>query len=178
MKAVKDPTPGSGLLTLELKEPPPELPIANGYPWYAEFRLFELAKNGSRVREVRFEGDATIVATRPRASETGTSSSSGELEAISSASLPFEAIGRVEIQSPQPWGYEAEVVKWFGVAPKSRLVTPASSRSGGSARPRPKPAAESIPTSETAPSTPPLEEAPQRPLPAEPETPGVPAFSS
>lgn len=189
----KDPTPGSGVLSLALSQPPAELEIDFSYPWFAEFRVFELAKDGSRSREVRFEGEDSIVAiarsgsrSTPGGPGTGT---------VDPGSRYFEAIGRVEVQSPQPWGYEAEVVKWFGVAPKARLVSPRAGSNGrtpsgvsgknapGNSQPASTDEAPSStpgkatdttteePTEGTTDSTPP-------PLPEEPATPGIPDVSS
>ncbi len=152
IRAVKDPTPGSGALTLELAAPPSELGIDAAYPWYAEFKLFELGKDGSRGREVRFDGTNAIVAVAT---------------ASVRESRPI-ARGRVEVKSPVPWGYEAVVVKWFGVAAKDRLVA------GSSAKPS---ANRPIRESDTAvPAEPaePLEETAPPALPEEPLTPDVP----
>ena len=154
IRAVKDPTPGSGALTLELAAPPTELGINTAYPWYAEFKLFELGKDGSRAREVRFEGTNTVVA-------------------IATASVRESrppARGRVEVKSPVPWGYEAVVVKWFGVAAKDRLV------SGSGAKPAAnRPLRESDAAAPAEPAEP-LEETAPPALPEEPQTPDIPGI--
>jgi hypothetical protein len=171
VRATKDPAPGSGVLTLELPAPPEELGIDAAYPWYAEFKLFELGKDGARAREVSFKGIDAIVAApwlqddprRPR-----------------SARPSLTARGRVEVKSPVPWGYEAVVVKWYGVAAKDRLVTGAdggaSSSRGRGAGGASKPAGSADPaeTADPADTTTPLEETAPPALPDDPQTPGVP----
>jgi len=152
LRPTKDPTPGSGALTLELAEPPSELGIDTAYPWYAEFKLFELGKDGSRAREVRFDGSNAIVAIATPAAQ--------ERRPV--------ARGRVTVKSPVPWGYEAVVVKWFGVAAKDRLVA------GSGARPAtPRPLRESD-RAEPADPAEPLEETAPAALPEEPQTPDIP----
>ena len=152
IRAVKDPTPGSGALTLELAAPPSELGIDAAYPWYAEFKLFELGKDGSRAREVRFEGTNCVVAIAT---------------ASVRASRPI-ARGRVEVKSPVPWGYEAVVVKWFGVAAKDRLVA------GSGAKPAANRPIREGDTAAPAEPAEPLEETAPPALPDEPLTPDVP----
>ena len=110
LPAKKDPAPGSGVLTISLDETPGELNINHAYPWYAEFKLFELGKDGARTREVRFEGSNTLVAA----------ADAELLRRLRNEIVPAQ--GRVEVKSPQPWGYEAEIVRWYGVVPKHRLV--------------------------------------------------------
>jgi hypothetical protein len=177
----KDPTPGSGVLSLALSQPPAELEIDVTYPWFAEFRLFELGKGGSRVREVRFDGESSIIAPTGRR-EGSVSGGMGASTVDGFRTRVNGAIGRIEIQSPQPWGYEAEVVKWYGVAPKTRLVAPHAGSNGrtpsggadkkapGSGQPGSTERAPDEKTDEKTDSPP--------PLPEEPETPGVPDVSS
>lgn len=155
--AKKNPTPGSGLLTLEVESPPDELQIDTTYPWYAEFRLFEMSKDGVRGKEVRFEGANSLVAAR-------NSRRSFYLDPIDPARRPSweVALGRVEVKSPKPWGYEAEIVKWYGVAPKDRLVPDPKKANKAASKGA---ATGSVPADNT--TAPP-------PLPEEPTTPGVP----
>ncbi len=165
LRATKDPSPGSGVLTLELPAPPDELGIDATYPWYAEFKLFELGKDGARAREVSFKGVDAIVAAPRLQDDPGRHRS---------AKPPLTARGRVEVKSPVPWGYEAVVVKWHGLAAKDRLVSTAAG-SASAAPPRgaggaSKPAAPSQPTDVTTP----LEEPAPPALPEEPQTPDVP----
>jgi hypothetical protein len=161
IRAVKDPAPGSGALTLELAAPPTELGINTAYPWYAEFKLFELGKDGSRAREVRFDGTNAIVAVETQ----------GAKQIRQSFSRPgFPARGRVEVKSPVPWGYEAVVVKWFGVAAKDRLVA------GSGAKPAAnRPLRESDAAAPAEPAEP-LEETAPPALPEEPQTPDIPGI--
>ena len=161
IRAVKDPAPGSGALTLELAAPPTELGINTAYPWYAEFKLFELGKDGSRAREVRFDGTNSIVAVETQDAK----------QIRQSFSRPgFPARGRVEVKSPVPWGYEAVVVKWFGVAAKDRLV------SGSGAKPAAnRPLRESDAAAPAEPAEP-LEETAPPALPDEPQTPDIPGI--
>lgn len=168
----KDPTPGSGKLELSIDQPPREMGILTGYPWYAEFRLYELAKDGTRAREVKFEGSNAAVAAAPIHM---TPRDHGPMDGAVPDRLRLRAIGRVEVKSPQPWGYEAEIVKWYGVAPKDRLVPHSQSSrspSGNSRRDR-----TAGPDGSSAPSqpAPPLEESLPAELPEEPTTPDVPA---
>jgi hypothetical protein len=117
IRAVKDPTPGSGVLSLKLEVASTSLAIDAIYPWFTEFRLYELAKDGTRSREVKPIGSNILVAVR------SSNDIANALELFGGSPLkPIAvAIGRVEVKSPQPWGYEAEIVRWFGVAQKSSL---------------------------------------------------------
>lgn len=146
IRATKDPAPGSGVLSPALPLPPSAVPIERRYPWYAEFKLFELSKDGKRVREQSFSG-ANFVACNDGMNRY-------------SESTPI-ATGRVEVKSPQPWGYEAEIVRWFGVAPKSKLK-PAATAATGQSGAAPPPS-----TPQPDASTPPV-------LPPAPETPEIP----
>ncbi len=111
ISVLKDPAPGSGVLSLAYELPQRATVIDLRYPWYVEFRLFELDKDGKRVREVAFTGVNSLVSIPKR--ESGELHLDGSRDAI--------ANGRIKVKSPQPWGYEAEIVRWFGVAPKSML---------------------------------------------------------
>jgi hypothetical protein len=168
IRTVKDPKPGSGVLRLELMSPPAELGIDARYPWYAEFRLFETAKDGSRSREVKFKGTNAIVAVGPGVLPGNRAPTVQELADTRVAS---RGLGQVEVKSPQPWGYEAEIVKWYGVAPKDRLVPDAkgakAKSAGGGGR-----------TAPTTPAGTPVEETDPPELPDEPTTPSVPESSS
>lgn len=165
--AVKDSTPASGVLRLEIPHVPDALGIDARYPWYAKFRLFELTKDGSRGREVPFDGVDAIVSTK-----TPRSFSRSEPEFACRLSREVQpGLGRIEVKSPQPWGYEAEIVKWYGVAPKDRLVPDAkgakAKSAGGGGR-----------TAPTTPADTPVEETDPPELPDEPTTPSVPESSS
>jgi hypothetical protein len=120
-----------------------------GYPWYVEFRLFELDKDGKRTREVDFTGENSLVSV-PKRSVDGSLSFEDRFRAI--------AYGRIKVKSPQPWGYEAEPVRWFGVAPKSKLKAtanaPSSQPAPAAPHASPQSGAESTPTLPPEPSTP------------------------
>ncbi len=118
IRAFKDPTPGSGVLSLQLELASASLAIDPRYPWFTEFRLYELAKDGTRSREVKPIGSNVLVALGSRTNLSGHDSERGDPLALHSIAF---AVGRVEVNQPQPWGYEAEIVRWFGVAPKSML---------------------------------------------------------
>ena len=167
IRAVKDPTPGSGALTLELAAPPSELGIDAAYHWYAEFKLFELGKDGSREREVRFEGPDSIVSVP---TSRGMQPVSDPRDDSRTAARAMRARGRVAVKSPVPWGYEAVVVKWFGVAAKDRLVA------GSGAKPAAnRPLRESDAAAPAEPAEP-LEETAPPALPDEPQTPDIPGI--
>lgn len=151
--AKKDPSPGSGKLELELASPPIELGIEPRYPWYAEFRLYELDKSGTRVREVRFDGTDAIVSIVVMERSAAVRQAAIDLR-------PSPAYGRIEVKSPQPWGYEAEIVKWYGVASKDRLVPVAKRGERAGAKP-------------VMPEGPNRSDAPDAPLP-ERTTPSIP----
>ena len=169
----KDPAPGSGLLHLSRFAPPAALGIDSRYPWYAEFRLYELADDGKRAREVRFNGSNVAVAADSARTAVALRTAPSAVDTESDGIL--RAIGRVEVKSPQPWGYEAEVVKWYGVAPKDRLVPGSQSSRSPSGRGRRERTAG--PDGSSAPSqpAPPLEENAPAELPEDPSTPDVPA---
>ncbi len=116
----KDPAPGSGLLMLTCELARDATAIEIDYPWYVEFRLFELDKDGKRAREVAFTGENSLVSVPER--EVGGPLRGGDRGAI--------ANGRIKVKSPQPWGYEAEPVRWFGVAAKDRLKKSAKPSAG------------------------------------------------
>ena len=161
--AEKDPTPRSGVVTLALSAPPRDLQIDTRYPWFAEFKLFERAKDGTRAGEVLFTGTNALVAADGKG-----------------------ASGRVEVKTPQPWGYEAEVVTWFGVAPKASLKMSSKKGAAGNgtiappvANPSSTPLDEEKPMDfPTAPALPPLPpprfDAPKLPN-AVPSSPAAPA---
>lgn len=161
VRAVKDPAPGSGALTISI-EPPPLLESLNKrYPWYAEFRLYELTKDGKRGREVEFKGPNALSAV----AEPTPPEKLRQPKIRLRLDPVLIATGRVEVKSPQPWGYEAEIVRWFGVAPKSKL----KSATAGTAGPSGSAAPPSTPQPDA--SVPPV-------LPPEPETPEIPDSGS
>ena len=95
--AQKEPEAGSGIISVTF-DLPSSIPIESGTPWYCEFKVMELDKDGTPVKEVRFEGSKYAVAIDgPRAS------------------------ARIEIKNPKPFGYVAESIAWFGVAPNAVL---------------------------------------------------------
>jgi hypothetical protein len=110
---------------------------------------------------VRFDGTNAIVAVETQ----------GAKQIRQSFSRPgFPARGRVEVKSPVPWGYEAVVVKWFGVAAKDRLVA------GSGAKPAAnRPLRESDAAAPAEPAEP-LEETAPPALPEEPQTPDIPGI--
>ncbi len=111
----KNPAAGSGHLEFyfDAASLPTEIELMKQYPWYLEFRLFELDQDGGRVREAAFTGSRFAVAI------PGTRGSKGKVGFVIKHS---RAIGRVKLKKPAPWGYEMEVVRWFGVADKSKLL--------------------------------------------------------
>ncbi len=145
----KDPTPGSGVISLTCMFSRDATAMEIGYPWYVEFRLFELDKDGKRTREVDFTGENSLVSV-PKRSVDGSLSFEDRFRAI--------AYGRIKVKSPQPWGYEAEPVRWFGVAPKSKLKAtanaPSSQPAPAAPHASPQSGAESTPTLPPEPSTP------------------------
>jgi len=122
-----DGVPGSGVLLIELAAPPEELQIDLKYPWYAEFRLHELQRDGTRAQEVRFDGPSAIIAVGVQGQPV--------MGGLGTQASPPTARGRVEVKSPKPWGYEVEIVKWFGVAPKHRLVADSARATEAGAKP-------------------------------------------
>lgn len=78
-------------------------------PWYVEFMLYELNEVGSRAKEAKFEGSKYAVATK--------GGDQGRM---------LSAVGRLELKKPAPWGYEAELTHYFGVAPAAQLLKSAS----------------------------------------------------
>lgn len=149
----KDPKPGSGVIALSMRLPSEGTPIDQRFPWYVEFELYELDKEGHRGAQVKFEGANAVVALPTHQNRN---------PLVSEDQGP--AFGYIEVRSPKPWGYQAIATKWFGVAPKEHLVSVATPSAGDS---------------QTAPSpaTQPLEETAAPPLPEEPTTPEVPSSS-
>jgi hypothetical protein len=118
IRPTKDPAPGSGVLSLRLDLQICDVQLDPRFPWFAEFRLFELAKDGSRNREVPFDGPNCVVAiSADQSSARVTRQLNPKINLVDLR----VATGQIEVKSPQPWGYEAEIVRWFGVAPKSML---------------------------------------------------------
>jgi len=124
--AKRDTGATTGVFHLEIPRPPIELGISPDHPWYAEFRVHELDRDGTRIREVRFEGASAVVATELR--QVGLSGFVGDRATAPRVDI---AIGRFKVKSPHPWGYEAEIVKWYGVAPKDRLIRMPKQTGGG-----------------------------------------------
>ncbi len=95
--ADKDAAAGSGWILVDFNLPR-EVPIDSKAPWYCEFKLVELDKDGTPVKEVHFDGTKYAVAI-----------SGSRAKAL------------VEVKNPKPFGYVAEAAAWFGVAPKAAL---------------------------------------------------------
>jgi hypothetical protein len=106
LRATKAGEVGVGLYQFRLEVPPEEFrSLDTRYPWFCEFRIFELDQDGVRVREVSQSRKSVAAALdRPQSSYSG-------------------AHGVISIANPVPWGYEVEITRWFGVRPIPKTPT-------------------------------------------------------
>jgi len=136
--AVKSTAAGSGLIQVVF-DLPRAIAIDTVMPWYCQFKVFELDKEGKPSKEVHFEGSKYAVA-------------------ISGS----RAKARIEVKNPKPFGYVAEATAWFGVAPKAALkpakqgaapATPAAKSPSKPAAPGDAPSTPELPEPVTPPIT-------------------------
>jgi len=106
MRATKVGDVGVGLYQFRLEGPSHDFaPLDTEYPWFCEFRVFELDQAGSRTREVS-QGRKSVAAWWAPDRKDWT-----------------EARGIISIANPVPWGYEVEITRWFGVRPIPKAPT-------------------------------------------------------
>jgi hypothetical protein len=96
-EARKEPQASNGTIVVTFTLPT-TIPFEETSPWYCQFILMELDKDGAPTKEVQFEGSKFAV------------SLSGK-----------SAKGRIEVKNPTPFGYIVEAKQWFGVAPHAAL---------------------------------------------------------
>lgn len=120
---------GDGLYAFRIRDPV----LLDGislsfFPWFCEYEVYELDVDGAR-------GNPAMTSARAPAVFAPVLGSTPGREWQSSHEW---AEGRFRVDKPSPWGYEIEVVRWFGMVPVTQAAPqqPSSPSAPAPAAPR------------------------------------------